>query len=41
MGEDFRPYRTSCTCIPPFTYKALLAEDKIGAILPSNVFVQQ
>ena len=41
MGEDFRPYRILGACNPPFAHKALLAEDKIGAMLPCNVIVQQ
>ena len=28
-------------CNPGFAYKALLAEDKIGAMLPCNVIVQE
>ena len=41
LGEDFRPYRILGACSPPFAHKALLAEDKIGAMLPCNVIVQQ
>lgn len=41
LGEDFRPYRILGACNAPFAHKALLAEDKIGAMLPCNVIVQQ
>lgn len=41
LNEDFRPYRILGACNPPFALKALLAEDKIGAMLPCNVIVQQ
>ena len=41
LDEDFRPYRILGACNPPFAYKALLAEDKIGAMLPCNIIVQQ
>jgi uncharacterized protein (DUF302 family) len=41
LDEDFRPYTILGACNPPFAHKALLAEDKIGAMLPCNVIVQQ
>lgn len=41
LNEDFRPYRILGACNPPFAYKALIAEDKIGAMLPCNVILQQ
>lgn len=41
LGEDFRNYRILGTCNPPFAHKALLAEDKIGTMLPCNVIVQE
>lgn len=30
LGADFRKYRILGACSPPFSYKALQAEDKIG-----------
>ena len=41
LDEDFRPYKILGACNPPFAHIALLAEDKIGAMLPCNVIVQQ
>lgn len=41
LNEDFRPYKILGACNPPFAYKALMAEDKIGTMLPCNVIVQQ
>ncbi len=41
LDEDFRPYKILGACNPPFAHKALMAEDKIGAMLPCNVIVQQ
>ena len=41
LGADFRNYRILGTCNPPFAHKALLAEDKIGVMLPCNVIVQE
>lgn len=40
LNEDFRNYRILGACNPPFAHKALLAEDKIGTMLPCNVIVQ-
>jgi uncharacterized protein (DUF302 family) len=41
LDEDFRPYNILGACNPPFAFKALQAEDKIGTMLPCNVIVQQ
>ena len=41
IDADFRPYVILGACNPGFAHKALLAEDKIGTMLPCNVIVQQ
>ena len=41
INVDFRRYRILGACNPSFAYKALLAEDKIGTMLPCNVIVQE
>ena len=40
IDVDFRPYRILGACNPHFAHQALLAEDKIGTMLPCNVIVQ-
>lgn len=41
LDVDFRNYRILGACNPSFAHKALLAEDKIGIMLPCNVIVQE
>ena len=41
IDVDFRKYKIFGACNPPFAYKALQAEDKIGLMLPCNVIVQE
>ncbi len=41
LDVDFRKYKILGACNPPFAYKALMTEDKIGTMLPCNVIVQE
>ncbi len=41
LDAEFRPYMILGACNPQFAHKALLAEDKIGTMLPCNVIVQE
>jgi len=41
LDVDFYNYRILGACNPPFAYKALQVEDKIGTMLPCNVIIQE
>jgi len=41
IDVDFQRYTILGACNPGYAYKALLAEDKIGTMLPCNVIVQE
>ncbi len=41
LDVDFYNYKILGACNPGFAHQALLAEDKIGAMLPCNVIVQE
>ena len=41
LDIDFYNYKILGACNPPFAYKALQAEDKIGVMLPCNVIIQE
>jgi uncharacterized protein (DUF302 family) len=41
LDVHFRKYLILGACNPTFAHEALIAEDKIGAMLPCNVIVQE
>jgi uncharacterized protein (DUF302 family) len=41
LDVDFYNYKILGAGNPPFAYRALLTEDKIGTMLPCNVIVQE
>ncbi len=41
LNVDFRNYKILGACNPEIAYKAIQLEDKIGAMLPCNVVVQE
>lgn len=41
LNVDFHKYKILGACNPEFAHKALLAEDKIGTMLPCNVILQE
>jgi uncharacterized protein (DUF302 family) len=41
LDVDFYNYRILGACNPPYAHEALMAENKIGTMLPCNVIVQE
>jgi uncharacterized protein (DUF302 family) len=41
LDVDFKKYKILGACNPPFAYKALQSEDKIGIMLPCNIVVEE
>ncbi len=41
LDIDFKKYKILGACNPTYANKALVAEDKIGTMLPCNVIVQE
>ncbi len=41
LDVNFKKYKILGACNPPFAYKALQSEDKIGIMLPCNLIVEE
>ncbi len=41
LGEEVAPYKILGACKPDMAHKAMMAEPKIGAMLPCNVILRQ
>ena len=41
LDVDFKKYKILGACNPPFAYKSLQTEDRIGLMLPCNVIVRE
>lgn len=41
LDVNFNNYKILGACNPPYAHKALIAENKIGTMLPCNVIVQE
>jgi len=41
LGVDFRKYIVLQACSPADAYKSIIAEEKIGLLLPCNLLVQE
>lgn len=39
LGVDYKKYTILGACNPPYAYKTLLEEEKIGVMLPCNIVV--